>query len=68
MSTSAEHQRRHRARLRQQGKTEVLLKLPVEAVAILDRLRESQGVASRGDVVVSLIQRATEAENALTQA
>lgn len=65
MSLSAEYQRRHRERIRQQGKTEILLKLPVEAVALLDRLRESQGAATRGDVVVSLIQRATEAGNEL---
>jgi hypothetical protein len=64
----AEKQRRYRERLRKEGKTEVLLKLPVEVVEVLDRLRTVQGVSCRGDVVVSLIQRATEAENALTQA
>ena len=64
----AEKQRRYRERLRKEGKTEVLLKLPIEVVEVLDRLRTAQGVSCRGDVVVSLIQRATEAENALTQA
>jgi hypothetical protein len=64
----AESSRRYRERIRKEGKTEVLLKLPVEAVEVLDRLRAAQGVPSRGDVVAFLIQRATEAENALTQA
>lgn len=57
----ADKQRRYRERLREQGKTEVLLKLPVEVVEVLDRLRTAQGVSCRGDVVVSLIRRATEA-------
>lgn len=64
----AQKQRRYRERLREQGKTEVLLKLPVEAVEVLDRLRAAQGVSCRGDVVVSLIRQVTEAEHALTQA
>jgi hypothetical protein len=68
MSSSAESQRRHRQRLREQGKTEVLLKLPVEAVEALDRLRATQGGATRGDVVVSLIRQVTEAGNELKQA
>ena len=64
----ADSSRRYRERLREQGKTEVLLQLPVEIVEVLDRLRAVQGVSCRGDVVASLIQRATEADNALTQA
>lgn len=63
-----ERQRRYRERIRQQGKTEVLLKLPVEAVEALDRLRTAQGVSCRGDVVVSLIRQAMEAGNALKTA
>ena len=64
----ADKQRRYRERLREQGKTEVLLQLPVEIVKVLDRLRAAQGASCRGDVVVSLIQRATEADSALTKA
>ena len=48
--SSTEYVRRHRQRLREQGKTEILLTLPLEVVETLDRLRESQGVRSRGDV------------------
>jgi len=68
MSSKAEHQRRHRERIRQQGKTEILLKMPLEAVALLDHLRASQGAANRGDVVVSLIRQATENQRELKSA
>jgi hypothetical protein len=68
MSSSTESQRRHRQRLREQGKTEVLLKLPVEVVETLDRLRAVHGGATRGDVVVSLIRQITEAGNELKTA
>jgi hypothetical protein len=66
--SSTEYVRRHRKRVREQGKTEILLTLPVETVAMLDRLRESQGAASRGAVVVSLIHQVTEAGNELKTA
>ena len=65
---STVHVRRHRKRIREQGKTEILLTLPVEVVETLDRLRESQGVRSRGDVVVSLVQQLQEAGNELKNA
>lgn len=64
----ADKQRRYRERLREQGKTEILLKMPLEAVEVLDRLRTAQGVSCRGDVVVSLIRQATEAEYELKRA
>ena len=63
---SVDNVRRYRERLREQGKTEILLRLPVDVVEVLDRLRAAQGASCRGDVVVSLIRQATEAENALT--
>ncbi len=62
---SADDVRRYRERLRKEGKTEVLLKLPVETVEVLDRLRVAQGASSRGDVVVSLIRSMTENGNEL---
>jgi metal-responsive CopG/Arc/MetJ family transcriptional regulator len=62
---STEHVRLHRKRIREQGKTEILLTLPVEVVETLDRLRASQGVRSRGDVVASLVQQLQEAGNEL---
>lgn len=50
-----ERVRRYRQRLRMNGKTQVLLNLPVEIVEALDRLRDSQGASCRGDVVASLV-------------
>ncbi len=65
----AEAQRRHRQRIRAQGKTEILVKLRVESVETLDRLRAIvEGADNRSDVVEFLIQRATEAGNELKQA
>jgi len=68
MPSSVDSQRRRRQRLRAQGKTEILVMLPLEDVEVLDRLRAVQGVASRGDVVASLIRQVTEAGNALKTA
>jgi metal-responsive CopG/Arc/MetJ family transcriptional regulator len=68
MPSQAEYQRRHRQRFRDEGKTEILLKLPKEDVALLDHLREVQGAANRSDVVVSLIRQLTEAGNELKNA
>ena len=68
MQMSAEYVRRYRERIQQQGAREVLLKLPVETIATIDRMRDAKGVASRSDIVASLIHRALEAENALITA
>ncbi len=61
MPRSAEYQRRYRQRIREEGKTEVLLTLSVEEVEIMDRLRAVQGASSRGDIVGALIRRVAEA-------
>jgi metal-responsive CopG/Arc/MetJ family transcriptional regulator len=68
MPMSAEYSRRYRERIQQQGAREVLLKLPVDTVATIDRLRDAEGAASRSDIVASLIRRALEAENELRTA
>ena len=65
MQMSAEYVRRYRERIQQQGAREVLLKLPVETIATIDRMRDAKGAASRSDIVASLIHRALEAENTL---
>ena len=67
-SSSTEHVRRHRRRIREQGKTEILLTLPVEAVEALDRLRTVHGASSRGAIVASLLRQVTEAGNELKNA
>ena len=66
-SAQVQYVRRYRERIQQQGAKEVLLKLPVETIATIDRLRDSRGAASRSDVVASLIHRALEAESELKQ-
>ena len=68
MTPHTECVRRYRARLQRQGAREVLIKLPVETIATIDRLRDERGEHSRGDVVASLIQQALEAENELKTA
>ena len=68
MQMSAEYVRRYRERIQQQGAREVLLKLPVETIATIDRMRDAKGAASRSDIVASLLHRALEAENALRTA
>lgn len=67
-SPSVQYVRRYRERIQQQGAKEVLLKLPVETIATIDRLRDARGAANRSDIVASLIYRALEAENALKTA
>ena len=39
MPLEAKYQRRHRERLRERGRIEILLHLPIEDVKTLDRLR-----------------------------
>jgi metal-responsive CopG/Arc/MetJ family transcriptional regulator len=68
MQMSAEYVRCYRERIQQQGAREVLLKLPVETIATIDRMRDAEGAASRSDIVASLLHRALEAENALRTA
>ena len=67
-SSSTEGVRRYRARIRQQGVTEILLRLPVETVEAIDRLREMRGAANRSAAVALLIHRALEAESELKTA
>jgi hypothetical protein len=55
--------RRYRARLHREGVREVLIKLPVETLATIDRWRDERGERSRSDVLVSLIHRALEDES-----
>jgi metal-responsive CopG/Arc/MetJ family transcriptional regulator len=60
MTPHVESVRRYRARLQRQGIREVLIKLPVETIATIDRWRDERGERSRGDVLASLIQAAVE--------
>ena len=60
MTPRVESVRRYRARLQREGIREVLIKLPVETIATIDRWRDERGESSRGDVLASLIQAAVE--------
>ena len=65
MAPHVESVRRYRARLQREGIRKVLIKLPVETVAAIDRRRDERGERSRSDVLASLIQAALEDENEL---
>jgi len=65
MAPHVESVRRYRARLQREGIREVLIKLPVETVAAIDRRRDERDERSRSDVLASLIQAALEDENEL---
>ena len=64
--TPSEHLRRYRQRIRQQGERQVLLRLPVETIEAIDRMRDERGEQSRSVVAAFLIQRALEAETTKT--
>jgi hypothetical protein len=60
-SISAAYSRDYRARLRAAGGEEVLFQLPRETVALLDELKERQGLRSRSQALLQLIERGREA-------
>jgi hypothetical protein len=60
MPRSAEYSRRYRQRMREGGKTEVLLTLSFEEVEIMDRLKAVQGASSRSDAIGALIRQKAE--------
>jgi hypothetical protein len=64
--TSAERNQAYRQRLRASGGEEVLFKLPRETVAMLDEIKERQGLRSRSQVLLQLIERGREATQQMT--
>ena len=52
---------RYRERLRASGAEEVLLQLPRETIALLDELKERQGLRNRSLALMQLIERGREA-------
>jgi hypothetical protein len=52
---------RYRERLRASGAKEVLLQLPREMIAMLDELKERQGLRNRSLALMQLIERGREA-------
>ena len=53
--SSAERNRAYRERLRAAGGEEVLFKLPSEVVALIDELKERQGLRNRSQALLQLI-------------
>ena len=53
----AERHARYRQRLRDAGMEEVLLQLPSETVAMLDELKERQGLRNRSQALLQLIDQ-----------
>ena len=54
--SSAEKARVYRQRLRASGGEEVLFKLPSQTVAMLDDLKERQGLRNRSQALLQLIE------------
>jgi hypothetical protein len=52
---------RHRQRVRAAGGREVLFQLPDETVALIDSIKERQGLRSRSQALLQLIERGKEA-------
>ena len=53
----AQKNRLYRARLRASGGEEVLFQLPRETVALLDELKQRQGLRSRSQALLQLIEQ-----------
>jgi len=61
-SRIAEHVEAYRRRLTVAGDQEVLFKLPRHTVAMLDALKERQGLRSRSQALLQLIEKGTAAQ------
>jgi hypothetical protein len=59
--SSAAKAQAYRARLRAAGGAEVLFQLPVETVALLDEVKERDGLPNRSQALLQLIERGREA-------
>ena len=58
--------RAYRQRLRAAGSEEVLLQLPREAVAMLDEIKERQGLRNRSQALLQLIEQKGAAAQQMT--
>jgi hypothetical protein len=57
VSTSAIHNRVYRERIRAAGGEEVLFQLPRETIALLDDLKQRQGLRNRSQALLQLIEQ-----------
>ena len=65
-STSTAYTRDFRARLRAAGGEEVLFQLPRETIALLDDLKQRQGLRSRSQALLQLIEQGRAIAQQLT--
>jgi len=65
-SRSTEHTRAYRERLRAAGGEEVLLQLPRATVALLDAIKERQGLRNRSQALIQLIEQGRAAAQQMT--
>jgi hypothetical protein len=56
-TTSADSNRAYRQRLRAAGVVEVLFQLPVATVAMLDEIKERQGLRNRSQALLQLTKQ-----------
>ena len=61
MATTAETFRAYRRRLAAKGRHQLVIDLPKETVAYLDDLKRRDGLRSRSQVLVQLIERGRDA-------
>ncbi len=59
--TSAQKVALYRQRLRASGGDEVLFQLPRETIALIDEIKKRQGLRSRSQALLQLIERGREA-------
>lgn len=59
-STSTQNVALYRQRLRASGGREVLIQLPGEMIALIDEIKKRQGLRSRSQVLLQLIERGRE--------
>jgi hypothetical protein len=59
--TAADYTRHHRERIRAAGAEEVLVQLPRETIALIDDLKKRQGLRSRSQALLQLIEQGREA-------
>jgi hypothetical protein len=65
-SRSIEHTRAYRQRLRAAGSEEVLLQLPTATVALLDAIKERQGLRNRSQALLQLLEQKGAAAQQIT--
>jgi hypothetical protein len=65
-AATADRTKLYRQRLRAAGGEEVLFQLPRETVALLDELKERQGLRSRSQALMQLIEHGRAAAQQMT--